>query len=244
MTLAASIQWDLLPPLTLTSRSLNAAGMLEPAYDVGGDSFDYALNDSFFQMAIVDAAGHGIAAAMISVLAVGSYRHDRREGHGIDRIHSNLDAVLETHQPRAAFATGQLAHVDLLTGAMSWTNAGHPPPLLVRGGRVERELQCPPTPPWGFGHLATDRAVPIGTEQLVPGDQVLFYTDGVVESRDPGGEFFGLDRLARLVAEHSGVAARPEETARRVVQSVIDHSGDPLRDDATLVLWQWDGPLA
>jgi serine phosphatase RsbU (regulator of sigma subunit) len=244
MTLAASIQWDLLPPLTLTSHSLNAAGMLEPAYDVGGDSFDYALNDNFFEMAIVDAAGRGITAAMISVLAVGSYRHDRREGQGLDRIHANLDEVLATHQPPSAFATGQLARVDLATGEMSWTNAGHPLPLLVRGDEVERELQCRPTPPWGFGHLKADAAVPISREQLVPGDQVLFYTDGVVESRDANGEFFGLDRLARLVTEHSAVGARPEETARRVIRAILDHTGDPLPDDATLVLWEWDGPSA
>ncbi len=244
MTLAASIQWDLLPPLILTTRQVTAAGMLEPAYDVGGDSFDYVFNDNFFQMAIVDAAGHGIDAALISVLAVGSYRHDRREGQSLDRIHANLDRALSAHYPSTAFATGQLARIDVTTGTMWWTNAGHPLPLLVRGGTVERELTCHPTPPWGFGHLARAESVPMATEELTPGDRVLFFTDGVVEARNPGGEFFGVERLVELIEQHGSEDVRPEEAVRRIGRAVIDHNVDPLSDDATLVLCQWNGPVA
>lgn len=242
MTLAASIQWDLLPPLTLSSRPLTTAGALEPAYDVGGDSFDYALNENVFEMAIVDAAGHGISAALISVLAIGSYRHDRREGQRIDRIHTNLDEAIATHHPARAFATGQLARLELTTGTLSWTNAGHPLPLLVRDGRVERELTCRPTLPWGMGHIASETQVSIANEELVPGDQVLFYTDGIVEARNSEGEFFGVDRLFDQIGRYSADHLRPEEVVRRIVKAVIDHNVDPLADDATLVLCQWSGP--
>jgi serine phosphatase RsbU (regulator of sigma subunit) len=242
MTLAASIQWDLLPPLSLSSPQLITAGALEPAYHVGGDSFDYALNENSFHLAIVDAAGHGIGAALVSVLAVGSYRHDRREGLRVVDIHANLDEVIATHHPSRTFATGQLAHVDLATGTMSWTNAGHPLPLLVRSGTLERELACQPTLPWGFGRLAEERSVPTAEEDLVPGDRVLFYTDGVVEARNREGEYFGVERLTRLVCEHSAESLPPEEVVRKIVKAVIDHKVEPLSDDATLALFQWNGP--
>lgn len=78
------MQWDLLPPLVLRTPNVAIAGMLEPAYDVGGDCFDYALNDRVLSISVMDAMGHGVGAALISALAVGSYRHDRREGRRRD----------------------------------------------------------------------------------------------------------------------------------------------------------------
>jgi len=242
LTLAASMQWDLLPPLTLKSPRLGVAGLLEPAYEVGGDCFDYALNERFFDVALIDAAGHGIGSALISALAIGSYRHDRREGQGLEFIHAHLDDVLAKHAQPGAFATGQLARIDLETGSMNWTNAGHPLPLLIRQGRVLTELSCPPTVPWGCGPLTPGAVVPVAVAALEPGDCVLFYTDGVIEAHVPGGEQFGVGRLADLASQHASEQLGPEEIVRRLIQSVIEHQQTELADDATLVIVRWDGP--
>ncbi|MHB8671045.1 MAG: PP2C family protein-serine/threonine phosphatase [Acidimicrobiales bacterium] len=245
LSLAASMQWDLLPPLVLKTGRLAVAGLLEPAYEVGGDCFDYALNDAAFNIGVIDAAGHGVASALIAALAIGSYRHDRREGRTLARIHANLDAAMASHFSQIAFATGQLARIDLDTGAMTWTNAGHPLPMLIRGGRVIRELECPPTVPWGFGSLDTSASsTNVATEPLEPGDSVLFYTDGVIEAHTRGGEQFGIERLADLAGQHASDQLEPEEVVRRLVRSVIEHQHDQLADDATLVLVQWKGPVA
>lgn len=92
------------------------AGLLEPAYDVGGDSFDYAINDTPFDLAIFDAMGRGIQAAVIASLALGSYRHDRLENRSLQQVHTGIDETL-THQFHGSvFATGTLARVDLDTG--------------------------------------------------------------------------------------------------------------------------------
>ena len=242
LSLAASMQWDLLPPLVLKTARLVVAGLVEPAYDVGGDCFDYAVGDTVLDLAVTDAMGHGVGSALISALTVGSYRHDRRQGQALQTIHANLEAVLANHFPPLTFATGQLARIDLDSGAMTWTNAGHPLPMLIRGGRVVGEMVCRPTPPWGLGSMAPQgSAATVATEHLEPGDSVLFYTDGVVEAHAPGGEVFGVERLADLAGQHASDQLEPEEIVRRLVSSVVQHQDDALIDDATLVLVKWNG---
>jgi serine phosphatase RsbU (regulator of sigma subunit) len=243
LSLPASMQWDLLPPLVLRTNSMVVAGLLEPAYEVGGDCFDYALNDAVFDLAVFDPVGHGMTSALIAALCVGSYRHDRREGHSLERIHAGLDATMAREFTELAFATGQLARIDLDTGLLTWTNAGHPPALLVRNGQVIKELDCPPTVPWGLGDLTPSGSPTIvATEALEPGDSVLFYTDGVVEAHFPGEEQFGVERLADLLGQHASDLLEPEEIVRRLVRAVLTHQDDRLFDDATMVLFQWIGP--
>jgi serine phosphatase RsbU (regulator of sigma subunit) len=237
------MQWDLLPPLVFKTPNVTVAGLLEPAYDVGGDCFDYALNGNTLNVGIIDAMGHGVASALISALAVGSYRHDRREGVVLEDIHTNLDENIATHCPPDTFATGQLAQIDIDTGAMTWTNAGHPRPLLIRGGRVIDELHCHPTVPWGLASpLGRNDTPTAATESLEPGDSVLLYTDGVVEAHEPGGDQFGIERLSDLAGRHASDVLEPEEVVRQIVRSVLDYKADQLADDATLLLVRWNGP--
>lgn len=242
LSLAASIQWDLLPPLVLKTKRMTVAGRLEPAYDVGGDSFDYAINGPNFDLGMFDAMGHGIQAAVVASLAVGSYRHDRRESQTLQRVHSRLDQTLELQYHGSVFATGLLARVDLDSGEMTWTNAGHPAPILIRGGTALGELRCAPTVPWGLAAITGTIGAPtVATEALEPHDSILFYTDGVVEAHLPGGEQFGVDRLIDLTTQHASDQEEPEEIVRQVVNAVRNHQSDELPDDATIVLFQWNG---
>lgn len=239
MSLAASMQWDLLPPLVLRAPGYSVAGRLEPAYEVGGDCFDYASNGNVLDVALVDAMGHGVSAASIAALAVGCYRHGRREGRDIALMHQAIDELLGTQYHGDAFATGQLARLDLATGGFSWTNAGHPCPLLLRNGRVIGQLECEAGLPWGLdGQPATP-----ATEQLEPRDGVLFFTDGVVEARGDDGTEFGIERLADIAGRCADENEPPEEVVRHIVASVLEHRRSRLRDDATVVLVTWGGPL-
>ncbi len=237
VSLAAGMQWDLLPPLVSRSRGTAVAGLVEPAYDVGGDSFDYAFNDDMLEAAIFDAMGHGVGSAVLSALVVGTYRHGRRSQQGLQSLHAELDAVIANYFKEPAFSTGQLVRLDLNSGEMHWTNAGHPLPLLVRNGQVIDELACKPTIPWGLGTAFAT----VATVALEPGDGVLFYTDGVVEAHRPGGETFGLERLIDLTGQNASSQLPPEEIVRLLLRSVLEHQDAPLADDATLVLMQWGG---
>jgi serine phosphatase RsbU (regulator of sigma subunit) len=238
MSLAASMQWDLLPPLVMTAGSVSIAGLLEPAYDVGGDCFDYAMNGPVFDFAIMDAMGHGVGSAVIASLAMGSYRHDRREGRTLEVMHRNLSSTISSYYRDGSFSTGVLGRLDVATGLLSWTNAGHPLPLLIRGGRVVKQLVCPPTPPWG----TIDRNPTVATEPLEPDDFVLLYTDGVSEAPTHKGEQFGVERLIDLVDRYASELARPQQILQALLHAVRTHiKGDP-RDDATFVLLKWAGP--
>jgi len=237
MTLPASMQWELLPPLTLTSRRVTVAGMLEPAYEVGGDCFDYALNEPYFDFVLMDSMGHGLRSAMAAGLAVGCYRHARREGRALPYVHEVLDSTLRTELD-GAFVTGHAGRLELDTGELSWVTAGHPSPLLVRHGRVVGPLDGPRSLPWGLG----DGASELGTVALEPGDTVVLYSDGVVEARGARGVDFGADRLADLVGQHASDQLPIALIVRLVVRAVLEHHGGRLSDDATLLMVNWPGP--
>ena len=237
MSLAASMQWGLLPPLVMRTPSCTVAARLEPAYQVGGDCLDYSLNAPVLDLAVVDSMGHGVASASIASLVIGTYRHGRREAQTLAQLHGSINAVLERQYGGDAFATGQLAQLELTGGMLSWVNAGHQRPLLVRNGRVVRQLEAAPALPWGLGSAPAE----IVQEALEPGDGVLFLTDGVTEERGADGQVFGIDRLADITGQCASDQFPPEEVVRKLVQGVLDHQGAALRDDATVMLVEWHG---
>jgi serine phosphatase RsbU (regulator of sigma subunit) len=239
MTLAASLQWDLLPPLVFHSPPVTVAGILEPAYEVGGDCFDYAINWPMLDVTIMDSMGHGVNSAILAGLAVGCYRHDRRHGRQLESMHQELDAVVKARYGGQEFITGQLAQLNVETGQLRWTNAGHPWPLHVRGGRVLGSLECAPTLPWGFGAPGTQPE--IAEVALEPGDSVLFYTDGAIEGKPSSGGGYGLEQLIDLVGQTASDQLSAEDVVRRVGRAVLAHHNDRLDDDATLVIVQWQG---
>src|SRR5690606_34299710 len=131
-----------------------------------------------------------------------------------------------------------LAHLDLSTGLLTHLNAGHPPPILLREGRMAKLLPGPARLPLGLGHLARSRPAP-GRESLQPGDRALFYSDGVTESRSPQGVEFGLDRLIEITTHEEAAGLPAPETLRRITRAVLEHQHDQLEDDATLLLLEW-----
>lgn len=237
MSLPASMQWDMLPPWGLVIPRARVAGMLEPAYDIAGDAFDYAVDDGVLHFAIIDGMGHGIGATMLADLAVGAYRHARRRGASIGEIHVAVDEALTSSYSDLSFATGIIGTLALDTGRLEWSCAGHPRPLLLRDRKVVAELEADVTVPFGLG--TGDPAV--SSLDLEPDDGLLLYTDGVTEARVGDGELFGQDRLTDLLEREAASETPPEELLQRLVSTVLETQGGELRDDATLLLVQWTG---
>lgn len=242
MGLAAEMQWSLLPPLTFASHPVTVTAALEPAYNVAGDTVDYAVDAGVTHVAIFDVMGHGLHSAQSAVLCVAAYRNARRSGSTLADSLRRIDDALLAGLGGEVFATTVLAQLHTDTGLLEWVNAGHPEPLLLRDGKLIRSLHTQPGPPVGLG-LAEPVQPVVGQEQLEPGDRVLLFTDGVVEARSPAGDFFGTERLADLVLRHLAGGLAAAETMRRVVRELLEHHQDQLSDDASLLLVQWNGEV-
>ena len=242
MSLAGEITWNLMPPLTFGTERVVISCVLAPAYDVGGDSFDYAVDDTTARLAVFDAMGHGLNAGLLATVAVAAYRHARRSGLDLMATVECVDEAVGESFAGQQFVTGILAELDLASGRLTWHCAGHPNALLLRGTRIVKTMETEPGLPLGLG-TAFDADRRLSTESLEPGDRVLLYSDGVVEARDADGEFFGVERLADLVSREAVGGQPAPETMRRLMHAILEHQSGALQDDATtmLVEWQADG---
>jgi serine phosphatase RsbU (regulator of sigma subunit) len=239
MGVAAEVQWGLLPPLTFTDGRVSLAAALEPAYDVAGDSVDYAVEHDKARFAVFDGMGHELRSAQLVGVVVAAYRNARRSGQTLVETCRHIEQALTATFGDEGFVTGLVAELDVATGILTWVSAGHPPPLLLRHGRHVKTLELEPRLPFGVVVPDGSTALAVGTEHLEPGDRVLLYTDGVIEGRSPSGEQFGTDRLTDLLIRNLAAGMSNSETMRRAVLALLHHQGDDLADDATMLLAQW-----
>jgi hypothetical protein len=242
MRLAAEMLRAQLPPLSFSTGHLMISGILEPCYDVGGDAFDYAVNGDTAHLALFDATGHGssggMGTVMLASLALAAYRNARRGGLDLASTYHHIDDAVRAHD-RAGLITAVLAEVDQRTGSLKVISAGHPSGIVIRQGRVVKVLPTPTALPVALG----DRRAPVVVEEaLEPGDQLLLYTDGIIEARSPEGEAFGVDRLIDFAVKAVADRLPPPETTRRLVHAILDYQDDRLQDDATVLLAEWLSP--
>lgn len=236
MSLAAHLLRRTLPPLTMTNPDVELAGILEPAYQVGGDSFDYAMNEHVLHFGVFDAMGHGLEAATLTSVVVAAYRHGRLSGADLPQLYAAMDQVVAAAFP-GRFATAQIGQLDTEHGELIWINAGHPAPLWVRDGRVIGELAGTVTRPVGFGGAVAH----VKSVRLEPGDRVLIFTDGVVEERLDGGEQFGEARLRRILEQTSAERLPAAEAVRRLSHALMAARYGRTSDDASLLLIEYKG---
>jgi serine phosphatase RsbU (regulator of sigma subunit) len=228
MTLAGELLWDLLPPQVLATDSFVLAALLEPCYDMGGDAYDYAINDDgVLHLAVFDGMGHGLPAAGATAFALAAYRRCRRAGAGPAEIYAAIDAAVHDQYPTRRFVTGLIAQLDVGTGRLRWISAGH----------LIGTLDVEPSPPLGF-QLAEREPVQ-GEESLQPGDMVLLYSDGLTEARRPDGELFTEQRLAEFIERQAANGLPAPETLRGLREAIIERGEGALRDDATALLVEW-----
>lgn len=233
LNLAAEMHWEIQPAMSYVGPSISIAGDIEPAYEIGGDSFDYSINQGVLDFAILDAMGHGLEAALLSTQAVEAYRYGRRRGQSLVEIVDTLEYAFVEQFDASRFITGLVCRLDCGTGAFRWVNAAHLPPLLMRGGKVVEELKSGPRCPLGLG-LSDD--IEERAMTLEPGDGVVLYSDGVVDARSEQGEDFELDRLCHFIEREGREHEQVDAAVRNVLDEVRRHSAGPLRDDATLVM--------
>jgi serine phosphatase RsbU (regulator of sigma subunit) len=230
LSLAAEIQHRLLPgSYTCEAGQFTLAGWLEPAGNVGGDTFDFALDRGMLHFSLTDAMGHEVTAALLATLMIGGLRNARRAGVGLAEQTRRASEGLAANAPAGGFVTGQVGRIDLRTGTATIVNAGHPLPLRLRDGRVERvELQV--DPPFGTvrGHEYCVQRM-----SLEPGDRLFFFTDGMLERNTTSVD------VGAMVA--TGAAMHPREAVQHLTQAIFAATGGKLIDDATAMCLDWHG---
>jgi len=237
LELGAELLSSVLPPPTFATDGLVISAMVQPAYENGGDAFDYAVNADHVHLGVFDAVGHGLHAARLSTFTVAAYRAARRAGQDLAAMYATLDNALGEQFGGESFTTAVLAELDTDTGMLRWINAGHPPPLLLRGNRVVKVLQGPRATPLGMPMFSTEPT--IAEERLEPEDIVVLYTDGIVEARQASGEQLGIEGLTRFLQREAAARQPPPETLRRLRRALADEDELRLRDDATLLVTYW-----
>jgi serine phosphatase RsbU (regulator of sigma subunit) len=230
LSLAAEIQHRLLPgSYTCEAGQFTIAGWLEPAGNVGGDTFDFALERGMLHFSLTDAMGHEVDAALLATLMIGGLRNARRAGVGLAEQARLASDGLADNAPQGGFVTGQVGRIDLRTRTATIVNAGHPLPLRLRDGRVETvELEV--DPPFGTlpGHEYREQRLP-----LEPGDRLLLFTDGMLERNTTSVD------IGAMVA--GGAEMHPREAVQHLTQAIFEATGGVLNDDATAMCLDWHG---
>ncbi|MEU8882279.1 PP2C family protein-serine/threonine phosphatase [Streptomyces hydrogenans] len=238
MSLQAELLWAFLPPRTIGTPTVTSSALLEPAYDVGGDTYDHSLAGDLLHLTLLDAMGHDLASGGCSATALAACRSTRRAGGSLDDIAVQIDRTLEEWLPERLL-TCVIAVLDTSTGRLDWINCGHPPPLLIRDRRiVTGALDRPPHPPLGLTGYGLPPP-PVHTANLEPGDRLLLFTDGVTDARSATGELFGEERLADIVVRALADGLPAPEALRRLIQQILVHQNQRLNDDATVLLAEW-----
>ncbi len=224
----AELLWQSLPPLTGATESVVVGLSVQPAYDLCGTVFDYALSEERAQLALFDSGVRTGSANTAVVKALAAHRAVRHRGACLGEQFAAVAAELAA-LPDAPAVSGVLAELDLATGVLRWVNAGHPEPLVVRRGEA-----LPMTGP-SVTHFAAAGAPPPVTEvRLEPGDLLALYSRGVAETTDGAGEAFGRARIAGHLGRDAGEL--PPEIARRLTRAVLAHGDGAFRQDAGVLI--------
>ena len=232
LSLAAEIQHRLLPgAFTCEAGQFTLAAWLQPAGEIGGDTFDFSLERDALHLSMTDAMGHTLEAALLATVLVGGLRNARRRGVELPEQARLANDALAEHADDGQFVTGLLVRIDLASATASIVNAGHPPPLRLRAGGCE-QVRLEADRPFG---LVSGSGYRVQALPLEVGDRLMFVTDGMLE-RDAARM-----NIAAILTESINMHAR--EAVQHLTQMVLEASDGQLRDDATALCLDWHGGL-
>jgi serine phosphatase RsbU (regulator of sigma subunit) len=236
LTLAAEMQWQLLPGRACSRPEYDLGAQLEPAYAIFGDNFDWSATADHLMLYVTNGMGEGIEASLLTNLAINALRNARRAGLSIADQAALADQAVYAHYRGHCYLSVLMFDFDLATGRASVVDAGSPQLLRLRGGTVER--------------VAFDAQLPLGmfeeTDYMAqefhvePGDRLVFVSDGVHAVASPKGEAYGEAALARAI--HSTRLLPAAEVPRAILRELTGHRGEALPDDdALIVCLDWRG---
>jgi len=239
LEVARSLQLAILPATFPTRPGCEGAARMIPATTMGGDFYDYIeLPDGQVGLVIADVSGHGVPAAFFMAVARTNLRELAIRHTDPGECLAQTNDALCAQNPLDLFVTVFYCILEPQTGVLRYANGGHNPPYVRRATGAVESLS-------GAGGLVLGAmpgaTYPTHTMQLLRGDRLVLYTDGVTEAFNPAAELYGAQRLADEVHVHG--SGTPAALVERICQSVTNFAGSaPQSDDITLTVLTWGAP--
>jgi len=213
LEVARRIQLSILPAEFPTSGKFRVAARYVPMTSVAGDFYDFVLaDDARAGLLIADVSGHGVPAALIASMVKLAATSQRTQAADPAALLAGMNAALHGNT-QSQFVTAAYVYLDAQHEELRYSAAGHPPMLLLRNGDVSEIAEN------GLILAAFDfAAYESKSHRLQPKDRLLLYTDGILEAANAAGEFFGPERLSRVLRESAAVSA--PEAADRIIRAV------------------------
>ena len=245
LEIASSIQQNLLQRSIPSIAGVTLVPHQRQANLVGGDWYDVEVAPPVLTVAVGDASGKGIAAALMATVTLSALRAERGFGSEPARIVERANRALKDATDADSFTTLIYATLDTASGRMSWLNMGHPAPFLVRARPRQPEegdgphgyfLEGPRNRVLGwFDHPGFEPSM----VKLDPGDRVILFTDGFLEAKSPDGEVFGEHRLAEALTRAAPL--EPSSIADELIRTVETYAAGKLDDDLTMLVIEFTG---
>lgn len=231
---ARQIQHSALPsifPPYPERRDFDIFATMDAAKEVGGDFYDFWINDRGQLMFLVaDVSGKGIPGALFMMRAKTMIKNLAESGRGIDEVFTEANRALCENNDAEMFVTAWMGQLDTETGLLQYVNAGHNPPLVRHGGGQFEYLRTRPN--FILAGMETTRYRKCEL-QLCRGDEIFVYTDGVTEAADTGSRLYGEERLERILSASHGTAEDLCRTVRADVKKFV--KGAEQSDDVTML---------
>jgi serine phosphatase RsbU (regulator of sigma subunit) len=234
LAIARNIQQSLLPRELPETGWLRAVGYSLPSRQVGGDYYDTSRIDAdTWAIVVADVAGKGVGSALVAALLQGAFLGLDENPESMRHTLARLNVFIRDRTPGQKHATVFCALVRG-DGNLHYINAGHCAPILLRAAGVFDRLE-PASPPVG---LLADATFDVERRFLQPGDRLVIYSDGLTDSQNSAGEYFGRARLQEIIL------AQTDQPAAALHQAILDSAesftaGQEQTDDLTLVVLEY-----
>ncbi|MGH2789984.1 MAG: PP2C family protein-serine/threonine phosphatase [Actinomycetota bacterium] len=252
LEIAGAIQRNLLQRSLPATSTIKLVPTQRQANLVGGDWYDVDVTGSSVTVAVGDASGKGIAAALMATVALSVLRAERSQGASVRRIIERANEALREATEPESFTTLIYATVDFQTGEANWLNMGHPSPFILTAREDGSADAAGPESRRGYFLEGTrNRALGWFEEpgmsetvvQLSPGDRLIFYTDGFLEAKSPEGAIFGENRFAEALIRLAPLGS--DDLGEELVRDVERFAAGKLDDDLTMLVIEFQGsPLS
>ncbi len=236
ISIAASIQRNLLPKQGPRYGGISFSAHFEPTASIGGDYYDlFNLDKARLAVTIGDVSGHGLSTGLVMAMVKAAITTLVEQGADEDSLFHRLNDLVIRSTERRTFMTLGFTIFDLTNRTIRHTNAGHLYPYLLREGQAPRAIEAPSLP-LGLREAIRPQTIEIPLEER---DTLVYLSDGIVEAQNPAGDPFGFEHLERLLVHL--IDATPSEIQTTILDAVAEHARGRLADDdRTIMVLRFD----